>query len=271
VFDAVRKGYLDEMQFSIFQDPNQPNRILELYSFNFQYSVKETDTASDPYVSVQMNGPGNTNVLLLNAREALNTVIRNMVGLAGTLPALPASRCVLMHIIYNERRPAGYQPEGFHPSTDGDVSFPTDGWEMQTTDCGQMQTGHQAVGLRVSYTSPVSGQDIPDDEVVVIPDQLKYGEVISRFDLAKHIRLPFSQLKDNRVPGPDVQNIHDTQTRSTSEGEVAMPTATLLGDSGGSVSFGPVAQSDHHDDSVTRHKDEKDQQYLREAVSYCLY
>lgn len=181
MFDALHKGYLAEMQLSILQDDNDPTHVLELYSFTFEYPHEAQGVASERGVKVQMNGPANTNVSLFNARQALTQVVKNMVAVNAHMPHLPDDRHLLMHIIYNNRRPRGYQAVGFLPTSDA-ISFPTgtQGWSVETEHLGQVFTGHQTVGLRVSYMSPAVAVDVLDDEVVVIPDGLEYGPSFSR-------------------------------------------------------------------------------------------
>lgn len=80
----------------------------------------------------------------------------------------------------NERRPSGYQPPGFNPSNDMNISFPnTEGWSMESSTCGRVKTNFQAVNLGVAYTKGISLDD--DSEAVVMPE-FTYGEEFSRLE-----------------------------------------------------------------------------------------
>lgn len=205
MFDAMIRGYLDELQLSILEDPNQPTKILELYSFNFRYTSASVDSCDNPHIDVDMTDPSGTTVTLGNARLALNTVVRTMVDLNGSLPHLPSRRFVLLHLMYNDRRPRGYQAEGFGPSATNTIRFPTDGWEMQASHCGQMSTGIQTVGLRVLYTSQVESMNDENAEAVVMPDDLIYGKPLSRLNATDiKANVPgtqhLQQTKDHNAP-----------------------------------------------------------------------
>lgn len=67
--------------------------MLELYCFYFRYSELSTD--GDVAVNLEFEDmQTKKKITLKDAREALNTVIRNMVLLNGTMPHLP-ERCFM--------------------------------------------------------------------------------------------------------------------------------------------------------------------------------
>lgn len=104
IFEAIKLGYLDQLQIAIFADAARPTEMLELYCFHFQYSgpLQDGSFAVDLEVEDIQN---KKTISLKDAREALNTVVKNMVGLNGTMPHLPERCgmspyliwCVLLH------------------------------------------------------------------------------------------------------------------------------------------------------------------------------
>ncbi|KAJ4295331.1 hypothetical protein N0V90_007342 [Kalmusia sp. IMI 367209] len=180
VFEAIQLGYLSQLQISIFADANRPREVLELYCFHFQY-LPSRDGSIVANIEVE-DVKNKRAVSLKDAREALNTVIKNMVGLNGTMPCLP-ERCYMSpYLVWNERRPSGYQPPGFHPYGDENISFPvTEGWAIETSICGNIKAGPQAVNLGVAYMKEIGFND--SGEAVVMPD-FNYGETFNRLEAA---------------------------------------------------------------------------------------
>ena len=89
----MKRGYLDQLQICIFADEEQPTKVLELYCFHFRYSELLQDGSVAVDLEVEDNQTKKT-TSLKDAREALNTVVKNMVGLNGTMPHLP-ERCFM--------------------------------------------------------------------------------------------------------------------------------------------------------------------------------
>ncbi|KAF2690176.1 hypothetical protein K458DRAFT_99667 [Lentithecium fluviatile CBS 122367] len=248
VFDAVNKGYVAEIQLSIVQDASQPTQVLELYSFTFQYS--DSETSSNPSVNVQMNGPRNTKVSLFNARQALNTVIKNMVGLSGILPHLPDRRSVLMHMVYNDRRPSGYEAPGFHRSADAEVSFPR-GWALEANHYGKMETGFQTVSLCASY---ISHPDVPDGRIAVIPEGVQYGPTFSRLDSMNNNQLPVTH-EDGPMPHQGTPSVRGLPSNSRIGKDMMAPTPSQL-------------EPDDQEAPALGHRDDQDQEFLRKAQQH---
>jgi hypothetical protein len=99
-------------------------------------------STGDPRVGVTIEGPRDSKVSLIDARRALNDVILQLINLNGIMPALPGRQSIMMHLVYNETCPQGFEAEGFRKvSAQDQVRFPSQGWEMQTANMGQMHTG----------------------------------------------------------------------------------------------------------------------------------
>jgi len=129
------------LQLSIHENPGNPSDVLEMYSFNFQYSNVESGNTQHR-IDVTMQGPRHSKVSLVDARRALNDVILQLINLNGIMPALPARQTIMMHLVYNDRCPWDFKAEGFRRvSVQDQVRFPSQGWEMQTANMGQMHTG----------------------------------------------------------------------------------------------------------------------------------
>ncbi|KAL1594455.1 hypothetical protein SLS60_010215 [Paraconiothyrium brasiliense] len=204
VFEAIERGYLDQLQICIFADEGRPTNVIELYCFHLHYSELSQDGSIVVDVEVQDAHTKKT-VSLKNTREALNTVIKNMVGLNGTMPHLPELCFMSPYLVWNERRPSGYQPPGFHSSNDVNISFPvTEGWMMETSTCGQVKTGHRMVDLGIAYTKGVELTLDNDGEAIVMPD-FAYGGELSR--LKSFTNQGGNRQHQDETPGSNIQEL----------------------------------------------------------------
>ncbi|KAJ4359772.1 uncharacterized protein N0V89_000328 [Didymosphaeria variabile] len=224
VFEAIKRGYLDQLQICIFADEYQPTKVIELYCFHFHYSEPLQDGSIAVDLEVQ-DVHTKKIISLKNTREALNTVIKNMVGLNGTMPHLP-ERCFMSpYLVWNERRPSGYQPPGFLSSNDVNISFPVnEGWMMETSTCGQVKTGHRTVDLGIAYTKGVEFTLDDDGEAIVMPD-FTYGGEFSR--LESFINQAGNPQHQGKTPGSVVQELPTPRPSSVTgdDMDLSRPTA----------------------------------------------
>ncbi|KAL5435653.1 hypothetical protein PMIN07_012190 [Paraphaeosphaeria minitans] len=179
VFEAIQRGYLAQLQICIFANEEQPTEMLEMYCFHLVYHDWTQDSSNVMDLEIQDSQTKKT-VSLKDAREALNTVIRTMVSLNGTMPHLPERCYMSLYLVWNERRPSGYQPPGFHSSHDANISFPiSEGWKMDISTCGQVKAGFPAVDLGIAYTKGTTFDY--EGEAIVMPE-FTYGEKFSRLE-----------------------------------------------------------------------------------------
>ncbi|KAF2449445.1 DNA-binding protein [Karstenula rhodostoma CBS 690.94] len=179
VFEAIQRGYLAQLQICVFADEERPTEVLEMYCFHLVYPGWTQDGSNVVNLEIEDSQTKKT-VSLKDTREALNTVVRNMVSLNGTMPHLPERCYMSLYLVWNERRPSGYQPPGFHSSRDVNISFPTtEGWTMDTSTCGQVKAGFRTVDLGITYTKGMTFDN--DGEAIVMPD-FTYGEKFNRLE-----------------------------------------------------------------------------------------
>lgn len=178
MFDALSQGFLRSMHISIAEDPHQLENLLELYKFTFKYK-SPAPGSSHAFSDVEMTSPGGNQVTTKRARSAMADFVQKLINMCGTIPDLPDSRFLTMHLFYNEKRPQGYQPEGFAACTDHAINFPV---PMQTTRF-KTDAGFHAVYLEVSH---LAFSDVDDQEwPATIPGNLLYKYPASRLDEIK--------------------------------------------------------------------------------------
>ncbi|KAF2866938.1 HORMA domain-containing protein [Massariosphaeria phaeospora] len=227
VFDALHKGYLRVLQISLFADPEHEENVLEVYNFSIRY--KDGASPTDRPSEVEMTGRRGNGVTVMQARTSMQAVVRGLVQLCGTMPALPEQRYLKLYLFYNDKCPKDYEPPGTWTEPSGSIKFPDCGWEKITTRCGELNAGSQSVSLQVTHLeSPVDEEDLPND--------LTYSNPCDRFediDSSTHASNQERDTMDGQTSGPDAMegaeatSFVDPDVQSTQE---SLPTSVHGGD-----------------------------------------
>lgn len=91
ISDALGKGWLESTQLSIIPSKQQPEHVIESYTFTFGYGTKPTDTQSSREVSsLNISQNCGASITVQSARHELGKLIRYLVQLCQTLPELPS-------------------------------------------------------------------------------------------------------------------------------------------------------------------------------------
>ncbi|ORY13070.1 HORMA domain-domain-containing protein [Clohesyomyces aquaticus] len=183
-FDALKRNVLRSLQLSLFEDPEQPLNVFELYTFTFHYTPSEH--GENVISGMEVAGPHGQKTTVKTAKLAMHTLIRSIVQLCGTMPALPESRFVRMHLLYTDDRPDNYEPPGFHKATDDRIFFPDASWKQTSSNCGTRDLGFYKVSLKISHILPCDlGDDARNNKVEEqfhIPNKLAYTKPVDRED-----------------------------------------------------------------------------------------
>ncbi|KAG9226586.1 hypothetical protein CCMSSC00406_0006189 [Pleurotus cornucopiae] len=168
IFDAVEKQYLRSFIFGIYLDSNDPNNIVEAYTFNFQYhKIPGTNIAipvmtldegvknmslngRDPVVDAVKGGKPPT---LRDVKRSVKRLLKALIHSTNNMEALPKRRFATFKVFYTESTPPEYEPPNFRP---GDQK--KDKWYFMTHDMdempekwslGSVETGHHSVDVNV--------------------------------------------------------------------------------------------------------------------------
>nr|QHB50184.1 meiosis-specific protein hop1 [Sparassis latifolia] len=187
IFDALQKQYLRSFIFAIYLDNQDPNNIVEAYTFNFKvcscascylrntemirpqyYTLPGTDTVvpvmsldadleklsltktkkvADPVADAMKNGRVPT----------LGEVKRSLKNSSADIGITPERRFATFKLFYQDHTPDDYEPKHFRS---GDVK--KDKWFFTTHDKGEvpercsvgsLETGYHGVNVRVTSVS----------------------------------------------------------------------------------------------------------------------
>ncbi|KAI0344853.1 DNA-binding protein [Trametopsis cervina] len=175
IFDALQKQYLRSFIFAIYLDNDDPNNIVEAYTFNFRYyNIPGTNISvpvmslgddlmklsisggkkSDPVTDATKKGKVPT---LGEVKRSLKTLIKNLIQATTQMDALPRRRYATFKLYYHDHTPDDYEPPYFRA---GDSK--KDKWFFSThskgeipekCSVGEVQTGWHSVDLRVASVS----------------------------------------------------------------------------------------------------------------------
>ncbi|KAJ5779731.1 hypothetical protein N7457_007451 [Penicillium paradoxum] len=172
IFDALLKGVLHAVQFTVMADKDSPNKVLESYTFTFE-NFGERGPADR-----RTNGPRMDFVSIHDDRASMRSMIldakaltRRLITLCTESPPLPNERSLGVHIFYKPECPGLYDVSGFSDAQDDTIEYPqTAYWKRTTRFYGTIDSGFHTVGLRVNSlisTSPGGDAHFPSAEEVI--------------------------------------------------------------------------------------------------------
>ncbi|KAI9838344.1 MAG: hypothetical protein M1819_005612 [Sarea resinae] len=140
------------MQITVYADKKDPKNVLETYTFSFNYTTNG-ESVDRSLVGVELAGSKGKPVTIREVKYDLQMMILRLTGITTFLPELPDRRYVAVHLFYTESCPPDYEPNGFREAKEDGISFPnTEKLKKRTDDCGKLDSGYHAVGLKVSYS-----------------------------------------------------------------------------------------------------------------------
>ncbi|KAN0140777.1 DNA-binding protein [Lactarius tabidus] len=175
IFDAIEKQYLRSFIFAIYLDPEDPNNIIEAYTFNFEYRrIEGTDVvvpimslgedmkklslgdggSKDPTVHASAAGSLPT---FKDVKKSLKTLIKTLIQAITQMDALPKRRYATFKAFYYPRTPPTYEPPHFRPG-DSEANryfFSTHGKDEvpERWGVGKLETGWHGVNAHIASVS----------------------------------------------------------------------------------------------------------------------
>lgn len=153
-FDALDKKYLRLLIIGIYVDAEDPNSVIESYTFKFSYSTQCG-------VDIYRNGKKITSAHSTDkTKKETIQLLRTIIVLTQSLQPLPDNVMMTMKILYyDEVTPADYEPPGFKPSTCDSFRFQD---EPVNIKLGDVSTPFHSVKMRIKTDKQQF--DYQDDE-----------------------------------------------------------------------------------------------------------
>lgn len=152
-FDALDKKYLRVLILGLYRDPENPETLIESYTFKFSYA---DETGVDIYRNNQKISSANN---ASEIKKATIRLLRTIVVLTQTMNAIPEDTMLTMKLLYyDDVTPQEYEPPGFKPSTCTDFHYEE---EPVTINVGDVATPFHRIKMRVKTNEAMF--DIKDD------------------------------------------------------------------------------------------------------------
>ncbi|XP_029928452.1 HORMA domain-containing protein 1 [Myripristis murdjan] len=118
-FDALQKKYLRTIILTIYTDPENPQKVTEVYQFRIKY------TSEGPQLDIENNNNNKVSaVKCSNTKKASILLLRKLCTLMQILGPLPDIVCLNMKLAYYEEvTPQSYQPPGFKEGNSDVMEF----------------------------------------------------------------------------------------------------------------------------------------------------
>ncbi|GAA6027006.1 hypothetical protein JCM8097_006033 [Rhodosporidiobolus ruineniae] len=159
--EAIEKGYLYQLIFAIYLDPDEPNNLVESYTFTFSY---ETDSKGNkrPELVVQNQLSGiflSTSSTLRSderrkdgeIKRQVQQMIKNLITSTQLLDELPRRRFLNIRLFYTDETPTNYEPPCFKPfelqSSGFTLTTPRYEEQPDFSTLGNMSTGFHGVAI----------------------------------------------------------------------------------------------------------------------------
>lgn len=142
VHNAISLQYLLALQFGIYIDENQPEKLSETYIFKFDYN--------NGNISFGINDEDKCEPLLeLTAREKVQQLIKRLIVLTQTFGPLPEKKHISVRLLFNEKCPRDYQPSFFKDASDLESPTITVDVGNSSDNIGTLDTGHDKVNIKI--------------------------------------------------------------------------------------------------------------------------
>jgi len=144
-FDALEKKYLRAVLVGIYEDPDDPDTVIEQYSFKFAYG---DGTGIDIY----RNGTKITTATSdKETKNATIRLLRTIVLLSQTLSPLPDDVMMTMKLLYyDDVTPEDYNPPGFKEAECDEFHFKE---EPMSIKVGDVSTQYHSFKLRIKSSN----------------------------------------------------------------------------------------------------------------------
>lgn len=195
-FDAFDKKYLRMLMIGLYVDPENPETIIESYSFKFSYA---DGGGIDIYRNNEKISGAQSETEI---RKATIRLLRTIILLTQTLDSLPDDVMMTMKLLYyDDVTPEDYEPPGFK-AADGD-SFVFEN-EPMTIKVGDVSTNYHSVKVRVKTDrKQFTMKDQPtQEEVEETAENIEINTGLDQECRAEIIQSKKSQGKNSAKPTP---------------------------------------------------------------------
>ncbi|MBW0477687.1 hypothetical protein O181_017402 [Austropuccinia psidii MF-1] len=214
VMDAIQRGFLKQLLFAMYLDPENPRDVIECYTFNFTYKGGADESEGlVPEIEVrdqlrELSLGGKMSICQENSlqkgrktcgmvKRQVQALIKNLICSTQSLSDINGRRFLSFKLHYNEFAPADYEPPHFAPADverDRFTFGTTSAEEIPSTiEMGKVDTGFHSVRvalatisgylpeINTSHTSLINGQsqkEIRETELKIVREEAKARGIV---------------------------------------------------------------------------------------------
>jgi len=203
-FDALEKKYLRAVLVGIYEDPEDPDTVIEQYTFKFAYGDGNG-------IDIYRNGAKISSAKSdKETKKATVRLLRTIVFLSQTLSPLPDDVMMTMKLLYyDETTPEDYNPPGFKECQTEDFAFKD---EPMNIKVGDVATPFHSFKLRIkslNHDLQEDGEQQEEKAAVVPGNQQDVDQSIG--DITMY---------SNNLENPSKKNQNETQEGSDDDTQV---------------------------------------------------
>uniref|UniRef100_A0A0K3CDI1 FGENESH: predicted gene_2.271 protein n=1 Tax=Rhodotorula toruloides TaxID=5286 RepID=A0A0K3CDI1_RHOTO len=161
--EAIENGYMHQLVFAIYLDPDEPTNLVESYTFTFSYKTDPQgnkkpelvvqDQLSGMVISSSMFGHNSRDNTRKegDVKRQVQQMIKNLITSTQVVDELPRRRFLNVRLFYTDDTPPDYEPPHFRPvvidAPGYSFSTPTVADEPDFGTLGTVTTGFHGVAL----------------------------------------------------------------------------------------------------------------------------
>ncbi|OAX34543.1 DNA-binding protein [Rhizopogon vinicolor AM-OR11-026] len=256
IFEAVEKQYLQKVIFGIYLDSNDPNNIVEAYTFNFHYHklpgsdaaipimtlgdqmFKMSLTRSDPVSEALKKGKMPT---LGEVKRSIKAMIKSLITTINQMENLPKNRYGNFKLFFNEDAPDDYQPPHFQ-AADAETNrwfFTTHatGEVPERTSIGKVDAGWHGLEMKVVSVSSYLPSITEDNNAPFAGITSHTAPKLTPVQEAR-IRIEDAQLQKKDALERSI--VWDADEDEDADGEIVIDEGVVLSRFCGDVHMAPV-------------------------------
>ncbi|KAF2020534.1 hypothetical protein BU24DRAFT_2563 [Aaosphaeria arxii CBS 175.79] len=169
-FRSLQDGTLRALQLSIMENPDESDKVLELFTFTFD--DKHTNDGLDKEGPIfQLGSINSSRITNRNVASKIQSFVQQIVSLDYFAPRLPELVGIQFHLFLNEECAPGFEAPGFTPSENLFVLFPDVEDGVKSYHVPQVDAGFHQISLHCTHRSQ---SDDRDGSLTPFPGQFAY-------------------------------------------------------------------------------------------------
>ncbi|KAG1827598.1 HORMA domain-containing protein [Suillus subaureus] len=256
IFEAIDKQYLRKVIFGIYLDSNDPNNIVEAYTFNFHYhklpgscTAIPIMTLGDQLSKMSLARPDPISETLKKGqiptlgevKRSVKAMMKSLITTINQMENLPKNRYGNFKLFFNEDAPDDYQPPHFQAAdAEANKWFLTThatGEIPERTSIGQVNAGWHGLDMKVVSVSSYLPSISEDNNAPFAGITSHTAPKLTPVEEAR-IRVEDAQLQKKDALERNI--VWSVDEDEDAEGEMVIDEGIVLSRFGGDIVMAPV-------------------------------